>query len=256
MTVLSAIFWWIGTLLLAVIVSRFVWSKRPRTYPLFLTYLVGSLVGSLLLYAVSLRSPMSYPQWYWAIQFLTLILGCGIILEIFRHVLAPYPGAERFATTAGVVIFAAIFCFTLFYSFVVLEGSPATTSFQLERDCRTIQSIFLIGILVVISHYQVAIGKNMKGMIAGYGLYVGMSLVRLAIRSYAGGPFATGWDVMVQQFAYDVSLVVWTASLWSYHPNPVPEPGIRLEADYEAFVAKTRGMMGAMRSHLAKAGRP
>jgi hypothetical protein len=182
------------------------------------------------------------------------MIGCGIVLEIFRHVLRPYPGAEKFATAVGLVTFSAIFAFAFLYRLLAPDWSPSGTVIELERDVRTVQAIFLFGIFAVISYYQIPIGKNLKGMTAGYGLYILTSLVTLAVRSYAGPQFNNVWNV-IQPLSYDASLLVWVVSMWSYHPNPVPDAAIRLEEDYEALAARTKRALGTMRSRLAKAGR-
>jgi hypothetical protein len=74
------------------------------------------------------------------------------------------------------------------------------------------------------------------------------------VRSYAPS-FDAAWNI-IQPFSYLVSLSIWLTALWSYHPNPVPALAIRLEADYEDLVSRTQTMMGAVRSHFAKAARP
>ena len=96
----------------------------------------------------------------------------------------------------------------------------------------------------------------MRGMILGYGLNVGALLVGLTIRSYAGIPLPGTWNVIMQQASYAVAALIWTAALWSYHPNPVPDSSVRLEGDYEAFAARTRSTVGALRSRLARVAQP
>jgi hypothetical protein len=246
---LSAIICWGGIALLALVVFRAISSRSFSKYPFFYVY-----SSAVLLTTILLRSPALYDKWYWATQFITLVIGYGILLEILNHVLAPYPGAEKFARTSGLVAVGVIFCFALVFPLIMPQWS-AGTSIEFERDLRTVQAIFICGLLAVISYYGITIGRNMKGMIVGYGLYIVTSLVTLAMRSYAGTPFDEIWKV-AQPLSYDVSLVIWMVALWSYQPNPVPDPSIRLEADYEAFVSRTRGMIGAMWGHLAKADRP
>jgi hypothetical protein len=246
---LSTVICWGGIALLALVVFRSVLSRSFSKYPFFYIYSAAVLLTTILL-----RFPVVYDKWYWAMQFITLVIGYGILLEILNHVLAPYPGAEKFARTSGLVAVGVIFCFALVFPLIMPQWS-AGTSIEFERDLRTVQAIFICGLLAVISYYGITIGRNMKGMIVGYGLYIVTSLVTLAMRSYAGTPFDEIWKV-AQPLSYDVSLVIWMIALWSYHPNPVPDPSIRLEADYEAFVSRTRGMIGAMWGHLAKADRP
>ena len=252
---LSLIIWLAGILLEALILFRDFRNATFAKYPFFFSYIASSLAGNVgLLYVRYKIAPESYLEWYWGVQFVTLILGYGIILEILKHVLSPYPGAEKFARMAGISVFVVIFCFAVAYPFLLGEWSQAGTEVELERDLRTVQAIFLFGLLGVISYYRIAIGKNMKGMILAYGLYIATSLASLAVRSYAYS-FDAAWNT-IEPFSYLVSVSIWLTALWSYHPNPVPALAIRLETDYEDLVSRTQTMMGAVRSHFAKAARP
>ena len=242
-----------GLLLLFGILLRGLGEKLLTRYSFFYTYvfstfMAGSLV--LVLWRVALAS---YQRSYWILQFATLLIGCGIMLEIFRHVLSPYRGAEKFAMAVGVFIFGAVFCFAIVYRLIV--PSPGKTLFELERNVRTVQAILLFGILAVVSYYRVPLGKNIKGMITGYGLYIVTSLSTLAIRAYAGPVFNNTWNV-IQPLSFDASLTIWLIALWSYQPNPAPDPAVPLEEDYEMLARRTRRALASMRSHLTKAARP
>ncbi|MGD1210211.1 MAG: hypothetical protein ABR973_02485 [Candidatus Acidiferrales bacterium] len=254
MLVISRIIWFASAVLPAWILFRELRTKTLATYSYFSVYIFSSCAATILLYLVWIKRPDAYPKCYWSALFVTLMIGCGIVLEIFRHVLRPYPGAEKFATAVGLVTFGAVFAIALLYRLLALGWSPSGTSVELERDVRTVQAIFLFGIFAVIFYYGIPIGKNLKGMTTGYGLYILTSLVTLAVRSYAGPQFNNVWNI-VQPLAYDASLLVWLVSMWSYRPNPVPDAPIHLEEDYEALAARTKHALGTMRSRLAKAGR-
>jgi hypothetical protein len=251
---LSLTLWRIDLFLwLTILVGGF----RARSfgkYPFFYAYSFSAFLGEVFLYAIWTAHSPAYQKYYWRVQFLTLVIGCGIILEIFRHVLAPYPGADKFATAVGLLIFGAIFCFALFYKLLALNWSLSATGIELERNVRTVQAIFLFSIFAVISYYGISIGKNLKGMTLGYGIYIATSLLTLAVRSYAGVQFNGAWNI-IQPSSFDLTQLTWTVALWSYHPNPVPDSSIHLEEDYEAMAARTKRALGAMRSRLARAGR-
>jgi hypothetical protein len=255
--VFSRIIWYFGPLLQALILFRGFRSRTLLKYPFFHTYVASGCLTTVLLYVyffwwTRAQSLAVYEKAYWIVQFCTLMIGCGIVLEIFRHILSPYPGADKFATVVALGTFAAIFCFALIYQFLAPDWSTSKgAAFEVERDVRTVQAIFLFGILAVISYYRIPIGKNLKGMITGYGLYIVTSLFTLATRGYAGPRFDRVWDV-IQPLSFDLSLTIWLVALWSYHPSPVPDPTVPLEQDYEALAAKTRRTLAAMRSHLPK----
>jgi hypothetical protein len=227
--------------------------KLLAGYAFFYSYVLSAFLGTGLLLVLWRVAPASYQRSYWILQFATLLIGCGIILEIFRHVLSPYRGAEKFAMAIGLFIFGAVFCFAIVYRLVV--PSPGRALFELERNVRTVQAILLFGILAVVSYYRVPLGKNIKGTIAGYGLYIVTSLSALAVRAYAGPGFNNTWNV-IQPLSFDVSLTIWLVALWSFYPNPAPDPTIPLEEDYEVLARRTRRALASMRSHLTKTARP
>jgi hypothetical protein len=255
----SLIMMWCGNALQLIILHRGLRARIVGTYPFFYAYTVSSLISFFALSIIYLSNfgsySGSYAKWYWPIQLVTLILGCGIVLEILRHVLLLYPGAERFATVTGLVAFGGVFCMAIVSSFVMPAASGGGTMIELERNLRTAQAIILFGILAVMSYYRIPIGRNMKGMILGYGTYIGTSLFALAIRAYAGPWLQDVW-IFVQPISFIISLSIWTVALWSYHPNPVPESSIGLESDYELLASHTRRALGMTRSYLARTIRP
>ncbi|HTX14018.1 MAG TPA: hypothetical protein VMD77_01900 [Candidatus Baltobacteraceae bacterium] len=222
-------------------------------YSFFYAYVFSTFLATILAFILwKLASASAYQKGYWIMQFATLLLGCGIILEIFRHALSPYKGAEKFATAVGLFTFGGVFCFALGYRLVV--SSPDRALFELERNVRTVQALLLFGIFAVISYYGIPLGKNIKGMIAGYGLYIITSLFALALRVYAGPRFNSIWNV-VQPLSFVGSFAIWLAALWSFYPNPAPDPAIPLENDYEALATRTRRTLASMRSHLTRTAR-
>jgi hypothetical protein len=256
MLMATFIIWWAGIAIEFVMVLRALTTGVAKKFPFFFVYLFSVLCGDVLLYcAYEFR-----PAWYHAgtrdMEFLNLVLGYGIVLEIFRHVLSHYPGAEKFARVAGTAVFAAIFGFALVYP-AVSSGNASVRPIKvaIEKDFLTVQAIFFLGILGVIFYYGLPLGRNIKGIILGYGVWLGAILMTLTLRSYIGSSF-NSILIVAQPFSYLLSLFIWLEALWSYEPNPVASVPNRLEADYSAAAAATRNMMGAMRSHVGRAARP
>lgn len=249
----APILFWIGNVLAFLILWRGFRSVSLKKYPYFYAY-VASILSSLVLPIVYLAAPSSYDRWYWPIQFATLVFGCGVILEIFDHVLLPYPGAERFAKLAALVAFGAVFCPAIIYAIVRWEPLSSTTGIDLERNVRALQAVLLFALLAVIYRYGIPIGKNVLGMIVGYGGYIAVSLVSRAVEAYAGTWLRLVW-IYVQPLTFELSLTIWLVALWSYHPDPVPDPSIQLDADYELLVSRTRRALDATRSYLERTAR-
>src|ERR1700733_3188041 len=105
--------WWLGFLLELFVLVRSFRIGTYKIYSFFYAYIATVFLTETVLYFIYTTHPSAYGKWFWRAEIPTLILGCGIILEIFKHVLSPYPGAERFSRIGGLVVFAAVFSFAL-----------------------------------------------------------------------------------------------------------------------------------------------
>lgn len=244
----------VGLLPAFLILLQALRTRNLARYGYFHCYVASAVFGSVILILIRIADPLLFQKCYWPIQFITLILGYGIILEILRHVFSPYPGVERFARLLGLATLAATCCFALVYPLIVPPPSHVGPYGEIERGVRAAQTILLICVLGVISHYEIPLGRNMRGMILGYGLYVATSLVGLALAAHAGTWLITVWRY-AQPISFDISLLIWLVALWSYAPNPVPNADTHLEQDYDALVVRTKVVIGVLRSHLFKAVR-
>jgi len=238
----------LGLLLEFSLLGRGLQTRLIKRYYFFYLYVASVIFFTAVMILANWTAPSLYDRWYWPLQLGTLVTGYGILLEIVNHVLAPYPGAERFARFSGLGAFGVILTFALLAPLVAPHWSRGTI-IEFERDLRSVQAVFICGVLAVIFYYGIGMGRNMKGMIMGYGLYILTSLMSLAVRSYAGTRFDQIWDV-VQPLSFDISLVIWLVALWSYCPNPTSDHMIHLEEDYGALVERTKDVMGAIRAYI------
>jgi hypothetical protein len=225
---ISAIIWWSGLALLAVILLRGFQEGILGKYWLFYTQIAFALVTFTLLY-IRYEHPPGYAQAYWLTQFLTMLIASGVIVEILRHALVPLGRARRFAKVIGGVLFLAMIGFAVISAALDLRGSATENMLiSLERGFRTFQALLLLGMGGVIAYLRIPLGRNVKAMFIGYSLYIGTSLIILALRLYVGPRIDNTWDI-VQPLSYDLSLVVWVAGLWSYSPPRIPDGNMEME---------------------------
>jgi hypothetical protein len=117
------------------------------------------------------------------------------------------------------------------YAVVNLRNSATEHALVgLERDFRTIQALLLLTIFGAVFYFRISMGKNLRAMFLGYGIYVAVSLVILAFQAYQGDRFNTKWFVL-QPLAYDMGLIVWAVGLWSYFPPGIPYLNMELETN-------------------------
>ena len=246
--------WLMGLALEVVILLRGLRAGMITKYPCFYAYICCVFGVSAGLYVGSRVSPEFYQRWYWPTQYVTLVLGCGVILEILEDSLESYAGARRFLRTLCIGVVAAAVCY---FGVRATSGSlfSNVTSDLLERDLRAVQAVFLAIMLIVVFHYRISLGRNAKGLILGLGTYVGISLMTLAIFAVFGSSYKD-ISAVLQSGSYLFALLVWILALWSYAPNPVTDRTSRGDPDYEQLAGETREKLEALRSHFNRTARP
>ena len=252
---LTQAIWWITNALEAILLGPALQRKLIRAYPIFFTYLGYVLLESLSRFYVYVWHPAAYIYFYWSTQFVSILLGYGVVWEICRQALARYPGAFRMARNALVLIFALVIA-KVFGNLLLGESwSLAQSIAEQERDFRVVQACLILAIVGFVSYYRIQIGRNLRGMMLGYGFFIGTAILNLTFRSYLGDEFQVWWQYL-QPAAYVVVLLIWSVSLWSYQPNPQRETESRIEQDYQSLVQATRRRFRQVRAHVARTVRP
>jgi hypothetical protein len=247
--------WLAGLALEAALIVRAVQGRFLGRYFFFYSYLASVLLTSASLVPVYRWWPQAYGPAYWYSQFLVLVVGCGVVWEIYRTALACYPGAARMARNVLPFFFVLSFSRVFVKAWNSHKWLPGATSVETERDLRIVQAALLASLIALLAYYSVPIGRNLKGMMLGYGFFLGTSIIHLTARDYLGATFQHAW-AYIQPLAYLVVLSVWLAGLWVYAPAPELQPESRLEANYQALVAGTRRQLSAARTHLVRTMRP
>jgi len=246
--------WWVGNLLIVLVLYRAWRGKFLTRYPYFFGYL--GLVACSVVVRVYLRaetSPRTFGIGYWISEFLSAIAGFGITWQIYGTILAPYRGACRMARAVlGVLCTLVLVNALMELTGNVVQNLGPTTN-ELERNLRFVQTLLLLAITGLAVHYRLPLGRNVRSMLAGYGFYIGCVVIALSLRSQWGENFERGKDLL-QRSAYLTSLAVWCVGMWSYSRNPVPETLI--EADYNRISEQTSRAFGRLREHVTQSWRP
>jgi hypothetical protein len=208
-----------GLLLESIIVVRSIQCKSFAKYPVFYTYIVSVLCADLfLLVAYAIATPSA--RLFWRFEIVTVALGCGVLLEISRYVFARHISLDHFVRWTTVLTFGSIFFVFTIHAFFLPNWNPVTNSAELERQLRVAQALALMSIVFVSGYYEIAIGRNMKGMILGFGVYVAATLMSLTLLQMIGIRFIPAW-MFIQPFSYVVALLIWTVALWTYEADTV-----------------------------------
>ena len=252
--VLLLCLWLAGVALESLLLARAFASSWFKKYPFFFAYLASVFLQDVCLWVVYLFKFRYYTQFYWTAEFFSLLLGCAVSWEIFRLVLGRYPGAGRMAR--NLLLFALIM--------VIIKGlggawdgvvSLPSTAVELERNLRAMQGVSFIVLTLLIFYYVIPIGRNVKGIFTGYGLFIATSVLTLTLRASLGDAFQVAW-VYLQPLCYIAVLSIWCGTLWRYEPAPRLELQSRIEEDYRSLALATRKGFLQTRAFLGKSMRP
>lgn len=224
--------WSVGTLdmlLQIVLVTRSAVNGSFVKYPLFFFPLVSSLIGTVTLLVVFRIDLPAYAQWYWCAEFVTLALCCGSCPEILRHGCAHNRATRRFALAVNASLAVSICLFMAIFLTGAGDWSRSKYFYALERDFRGAEALIYAAMVAGILYFGIPLGRNLKSILLGYGLYIGSSLLLLSMTVQFPHYFGRGWNP-VPALCYGASLVIYLVGLWNYDPPPQPEHATELAA--------------------------
>jgi len=224
------------------------WALR---YRIFYGYIFFVLSQSLLRSMLYRSNPHLYPYIYWLTEFLALLIGCAVTFEIYRVGLSAYPGTARMARSLLAIVFVLAATKALVDASNDPRWWPIATSTDLALALRTVQACSIGALVVLFLIYRVPFGRNLRGIVLGYGLFLVLSVIQFAFISVQGARFIAFWS-SVQSFAYLLVLGIWAAHLWSYEEVPEPKATVRLELEYQRVAAATRQRLREARGYVGK----
>lgn len=251
MTALSV--WYIGIFLELLILFRCFKTGSFRLYPFFVIYLGCVCVGDVPL--SKMLAPATYKLCYWSKEFICVLAGYALLMEIIEKAFAYFEGPRKMGRNAALITLAAIVGFTGFQAMVDHLSSASHTSIQIEANLRGAELVLLLIVITVITYYRIPIGRNLKGIIIGYGICTVAVAVDEAVRTFAGASFHAAFSA-VWSYSFLVPLVIWAGMLWSYQPNPVPSGWTQIDGDYGILAGRTKATLAGVVGHLRKAVRP
>lgn len=251
----TQVLWWMENILLSYLLIRGVQQGLWRRYPFFYSYIGYVLVESLLRYVAYMAYPHFYRILYWNTQLFSVALSFFLVLEIYNAILSQYPGAAKIARGGLLIVILFALSRLWIIKFFLIGVDVYDTPAMLERDLRLAQIISLAIILSTLVYYRVPIGKNTKGLVLGYGLYLGTAVGILAIHAFISADLGVWWGNSIQ-IASLIALLVWSFSLSSYCPNPPPPEESRLSEHYEVVATLTSEAISQATRYLGRAIRP
>jgi hypothetical protein len=202
-------------LLLLVVIGKRLWTKLP----VFAAYSAFTLVENLLGYAV-LGRPVYYLV-YLVGESIAVLLGLGLVYEIFTSLLSSHAALRRLATLIFSVFVAALLLLAgaVIYTRPVFDANHAKATLLVVEEAARIVEVGLIMFLVGFSavfglHWR----QHVFGIALGLGIFTAVQLALVTLFLHAG----TGKEflILAGPASYDFSLLVWLGYLLA--PERVP----------------------------------
>ena len=207
---------WFATILLEIlIIGRSLRGDYFKRYPIFYSYISFILLQSAARFTVYHLKPDWYPSIYWFTEFVAIIAGCSVVFEFCRLGLKNYPGVAKMARAGLIAAFLFTFSKVLFTAAQGAEGWTPALTFLLERDIRFVQIAATAILVAIVLLYRIPMSRNLKGIILGYGFYLGTVVTNLTFLGVFGERIQSAAS-RIQASSYMVTLLIWTATLWSY----------------------------------------
>ena len=243
--------WWLAISLECFLILRGLVGGWAKHYRVFYFYISFVFCQEMLRILADHRGHEAYLYTYWITEFVGGLLGCGIVFEIYKSGLELYPGTARMARNILAFVFVLAFTKAFVDAWNDPRWRPAASTMELERNARIVQLLALAALVALFRFYRVPFGRNLRGMVLGYGFYVAARIPQLTFAASEGGRFVAFWGYLAP-VSYDAALLLLVVHLWSYEPQPTPARTVLLEQHYQQIAAATRQRLDEARGYVGK----
>ena len=249
---LDQLIWWGGIASMILLLVRGRQARLLSRYPVFYFYILFVLSQSCLRLYVYHWKYSLYRYIYWSTEFVGILVGCGVVFEIFRVGLRAYPGASSIARNSLLLLFVVALVIAIANAANDPRWWAEATVTEIQRAMRIVQALSLLALVLLFLHYSIPFGRNLRGIVFGYGLFVAGSVIWLTFAYTGASRFRNFWSYLYP-FWYDICLLVWIGHLWGYRPNPQTTESAQFERQYERIAAATNRRLQDARSYLDRA---
>jgi hypothetical protein len=240
--------WLSGIFLEGLLLFRSWRARHFLKFPFFFSYIAFVLMQSLLRYLVRSVHPVWYPSVYWVTEFMGVVTGCAVVLEFYRIGLARFLGVAKLARMALFLVFLVTFIRVLLTSRQGVLGWSPVQTILLERDMRFVAIVALFLLIILVLYYAIPTGRNLRGMIVGYSLFLVVSVLNLSFFGRFGAQ-AQAVASFIQSLGYLLTLCVWTIFLWTSSAQS-RAAGTSMDSEYPQILGLTRERLARTRAEV------
>jgi hypothetical protein len=200
---------WLQVLLAVVLLTKRAWQK----YPVFVAYSFASLFASLGFFALQLLAASTYTvfYFYWGCEALTVLLGFGVVYEIFKLLLEPHAVLRRLAVVSFqcVLVVLIVLAAVTVYTRATGGKNPLVASvLVLEQGTRVIEVGLLMFLFIFSSAFGLHWRQQVFGIAVGLGVFTCTELAGVSIFTHFG-PLALAAFSVARVLSFNMSLLIW-----------------------------------------------
>jgi hypothetical protein len=241
------IFWLLAIALKVALIGLLLYRGLYRRYLGFFAYItLGTSVELVRFYTYTFQVS-AYLELYWWTQFIVVAGEFLLIWELFGLALRNYPGVRKFAR----------FFVTAAFSLIAVQAAVSSITGQfargvmgIERNLRAVEVALLLPLVLLVAYYGLPLGRNLTGIIVGYGLLTTANMVALYLHT-ALGPASQNLLNLFRENCEVLVVVVWLTTLWRFYPTPSPSAQ-RLDESYAVLATRTSKIIAKARAQITR----
>ena len=210
-----------GPCLEALLVWRLFKHRTVFRYPYFSAYIICDALFNFLLLILAALQERWFAYAYWAAEVASLLTGFLIVWEVVR-VLFPPDSSLRGLARSILLLTGAV----ALPAFAVLAWSQSNLIHftyryvppVFEQYLSLAEAVLLLALAATALYYRLPLGRNQRGLVFGFGLYLSLCAVNFASLQIVPG-FLTYWQFISPVLYIGLlSFCLW--AFWNYSPVP------------------------------------
>ncbi len=209
--------WYLSIALEAAIVLAMARRKVLFRIPFFFFYIATMLSRDIVLASIHYPSNL-YARIYWYGEIVTIFLAFAVICDTVKHIFPRYPFLRvslKLAVTLGAT--AALAAILMVVLTEVGPSKDRVLDFIVlaERSVKFVEAIWLILVIMLISHIGGGWRRYSVGIVAGLGVNAAITLAIFDLRMHVNVVSDAAF-VLCNLAAYNAAALIWAFFFWNF----------------------------------------
>jgi hypothetical protein len=221
MHALLYVFPYSAILLEGLLLWRLIRHGQCIRYPHVTLFVAFDLLSNIVLFLIDRSRPAWFADAYWRIASISLFLRFLVNWEFFRGVFPRRSTLHDIASRIVVTVVLSTLPAIGFLGwkqasslpYVYLHFSPAV-----EQYVSLGQAVLLLAAAAIAWYYRIPLGKNLRGLSLGFGIFLLLRVVNFASLQVFRG-FGSYWRVLTPM-TFIGMVAIWLWAFWQFAPSP------------------------------------